>query len=213
MAATSRSMSLRLAGLAVAATATAFFAMALPSQPNPVVVTRIIDVREEVRVVPVPAPEPPQAPLSVDMAIRHYSRMVEDASRAHGVDGALVHAIILAESSYNPVAVSAVGATGLMQLMPDTARELGVSDPFDPAKNIQGGVKLLKGLLVQFDGDVELALAAYNAGSGAVIRAGNRIPDYPETIRFVPKVIDYRQRFRERSVRVSAAAIPIPGTR
>ena len=144
------------------------------------------------------------------MAIRRYSRIVEEASRAHGVDGALVHASS-SPSPLRPGGRFRRGATGLMQLMPDTARELGLSDPFDPAKNVQGGVKLLKTLLAQFDGDVELALAAYNAGSGAVIRARNRIPDYPETIRFAPKVIGYGQRFRARSARSSAAAIPIAG--
>jgi soluble lytic murein transglycosylase-like protein len=208
MAAASRSALLRLAGLAVAAAA--FLTLASPSQPNSVVITRFREVPEP------PAPVMPSRthpPLTVEVAYHRYARMVEEASRRHGVDRALVHALIMAESSYNPEAVSAVGATGLMQLMPDTAREHGVSDPFDPANNIQGGVKHLKSLLVQFDGDEELAIAAYNAGSGAVIRAGNRIPGNPETTAFVPRVIEYQQRFRERSARSSVAAIPSPGTR
>ena len=148
----------------------------------------------------VPAPLPPP-PLAVEEAMRRYARIIDEASRAHGVDRSLVHAVIFAESSYDPNAVSAAGATGLMQLMPETARAQGVNDPFDPAKNVQGGVKHLKALLAQFDGDVELALAAYNAGAGAVIRAGNRIPDNPETTAFVPKVIGYQQRFMARSAR------------
>ncbi len=211
MAPTRRRMRLRLAGLAgFAAVATAFASLTMPSQTHPVVATRWVDSREEL--APAAAPKPAMA-LPVDAAFVRYSRLVDEASRAHGVDGALVHAIILAESSYDPEAVSAVGATGLMQLMPATAREHGVSDPFDPAKNIHGGVKHLKGLLVRFDGDVELALAAYNAGPGAVIRAGYRIPPNPETTAFVPKVIGYQRNFTRRSAPPSAAAIPSPGTR
>jgi soluble lytic murein transglycosylase-like protein len=120
-----------------------------------------------------------------------YSRIVESASRAHGVEGRLVHALIWAESSYNPKAVSPSGAEGLMQLMPATAKRYGVRDSFDPVQNIAGGVKLLRELLDQFDGDRELAVAAYNAGAGAVVRAGNRIPPYPQTAAYVPKVIAY----------------------
>ncbi len=120
-----------------------------------------------------------------------YARIVETASRAHGVEGRLVHALIWAESSYDPKAVSPSGAEGLMQLMPATAKRYGVRDPFDPKQNIDGGVKHLRELLDQFDGDLELVVAAYNAGANAVIRAGNRIPPYPQTAAYVPKVIAY----------------------
>ena len=123
-----------------------------------------------------------------------YSSIVEAASRMHGVERRLVHAVIWAESSYNAKAVSASGAEGLMQLMPATAKRYGVRNSFDPAQNIDGGVKHLKGLLDQFDGDRELAVAAYNAGAYAVIRAGNRIPNYPQTAAYVPKVIAYYHR-------------------
>jgi soluble lytic murein transglycosylase-like protein len=78
-----------------------------------------------------------------------------------------------------------------MQLMPETAKRYGVRNAFDPAQNINGGVKHLKELLVQFEGDMELAIAAYNAGPNAVIRAGNRIPAYPQTAAYVPRVIAY----------------------
>ena len=125
-----------------------------------------------------------------------YSSIIERASRAYGVDSALVHAVILAESSYDPDAISPAGASGLMQLMPETARYYGVKDLFDPSQNIQGGVKCLRDLLQQFDGNVELAIAAYNAGASAVIRAGRRIPPHTETIAYVPKVIDYYHQFR-----------------
>ncbi|HEX7465487.1 MAG TPA: lytic transglycosylase domain-containing protein [Usitatibacter sp.] len=130
----------------------------------------------------VPAVAPIDAP---------FSRIVESASRAHGVEGRLVHALIWAESSYDPKAVSSSGAEGLMQLMPATAKRYGVRDAFDPKQNIDGGVKHLRELLDQFDGDLELVVAAYNAGANAVIRAGNRIPPYPQTAAYVPKVIAY----------------------
>jgi soluble lytic murein transglycosylase-like protein len=147
------------------------------------------------------APASPQqapftAPTEADM--RHYSAIVKVASRANGVEGELVHAIIWAESSYNPNAVSPAGAAGLMQLMPETARSYGVRNVFDPAENIHAGVKIMRQLLAKFDGDPELALAAYNAGPYAVIRAGNRIPPHPETEAYVPKVMDYYRRLQAR---------------
>ena len=130
--------------------------------------------------------------------MRLYSAIINVASRANGVEGELVHAIIWAESSYNPNAVSPAGAAGLMQLMPETARSYGVRNVFDPAENIQAGVKIMRQLLAKFDGDPELALAAYNAGAYAVIRAGNRIPPHPETEAYVPKVMDYYRRLQAR---------------
>lgn len=136
------------------------------------------------------------APLSRAPDARRFTKLVEAACRASGVDEALVHAVILAESSYDPNAVSIAGASGLMQLTPETAKRHGVRDLFDPADNIRGGVLHLKQLLALFDGDVELAVAAYNAGENAVIRAGYRIPPYAETKRFVPRVIGHYRRFQ-----------------
>jgi soluble lytic murein transglycosylase-like protein len=130
--------------------------------------------------------------------IRKYQTIVDTASRSYGVDNALVHAVISAESGYNPQAVSRKGAQGIMQLMPDTARRYGVSSVLDPVENIHGGVKYLKDLLAMFNGNVELAVAGYNAGENAVIRAGNRIPRYPETENYVPKVMDYYRKFQAR---------------
>ena len=103
-----------------------------------------------------------------------------------------------AESAFNPNALSRAGASGLMQLMPDTARRYGVRNIFDPVENVHGGVRYLKDLLAMFNGDMKLALAGYNAGENAVIRAGNRVPPYPETQNYVPKVIDIYHRFRAR---------------
>jgi soluble lytic murein transglycosylase-like protein len=114
---------------------------------------------------------------------------VEDAARQYGLDPYLLHAIIKVESGYNPRALSAKGARGLMQLMPETVRRFGVSDAFNPRENVRGGAEYMKWLLEIFHGDVELALAGYNAGEQAVIRAGYRIPAYGETRNYVPKVL------------------------
>lgn len=119
---------------------------------------------------------------------RQYDYLIEEYARAQGVSPDLVRAVIQAESNFNPRAVSAKGAMGLMQLMPATARELGVSDPFQPAQNIRGGVTYLARLLAKYDQNVELALAAYNAGAGNVERYGNTIPPFRETRDYVRKI-------------------------
>lgn len=125
-----------------------------------------------------------------------YDQIVEEVARAHGLDGALLHAVISVESRYNPRAVSRKGAAGLMQLMPATAKRYGVSNSFDPAQNLNGGAKYLRYLLTLFNSDVSLALAAYNAGENAVIRNGNRIPPFGETRNYVPRVLDYYRQYR-----------------
>jgi hypothetical protein len=131
-----------------------------------------------------------------DPAARRFATIIDAACRRHGVDQSLVHAIVFVESSYDPEAVSSQGALGLMQLMPVTAERYGVRDPLDPAQNIDAGVRFLKELLDLFDGDIELAVAAYNAGANAVIRAGYRIPENPETLAFVPRVLGHYQDLR-----------------
>ena len=138
----------------------------------------------------------PDLDLPAEATVRRFAPIVSRAARVHGVDEALVHAVIFAESSYDPDAISPAGASGLMQLMPATAAHYGVRDLFDPAQNVSGGVRLLRDLLAKFDGNVELALAAYNAGAYAVIRAGNRVPPHTETAAYVPKVIDYYRHFQ-----------------
>jgi soluble lytic murein transglycosylase-like protein len=142
----------------------------------------------------------PQYVLPTAELIRRYSPIIDSASKAHGVDVALVHAVITAESGYNPSAVSRAGARGLMQLMPETARRFGVQNIHDPVQNIHGGVKYLRELLTMFNGNKELALAAYNAGENAVIRAGNRIPAYAETMHYVPKVLGFYRKFQTASI-------------
>jgi soluble lytic murein transglycosylase-like protein len=117
-----------------------------------------------------------------------FDSLIDSISARHGVDPALVRSVIGAESNFDPSAVSPKGAQGLMQLMPTTAEELGVSDPFDPAQNIEGGVRYLKSMLDRFDGNPELALAAYNAGPTRVAQGGG-IPNIAETQNYVQKVM------------------------
>ena len=124
-----------------------------------------------------------------------FHRSILRAAQTYKVDAALIRAIIFAESNYNPQAVSRAGARGLMQLMPTTARWLGVEDPFDPELNIDGGVRYFKRLLDRFDGDVELALAAYNAGSRHVRNYGG-VPPFKATRLYIKKVLKYHQKYR-----------------
>lgn len=125
-----------------------------------------------------------------------YSSQVLAAAKATKVDAALIHAVISAESGNNPSARSSAGAVGLMQLMPGTARRYGVKNRLDPVQNIQGGARYLRDLKVLFDDDLQLVLAAYNAGEHAVMKHGGRIPPYRETAAYVPKVLGYYRRFR-----------------
>ena len=128
------------------------------------------------------------------IARQPYAELVSAAATANQLPAALLHAVIQAESSYNADATSAKGAGGLMQLMPDTARELGVTDVYDPKANIQGGARYLKRLLTLFDNDISLAVAAYNAGPQAVLSRGGVIPPFAETQRYVPSVLrQYRR--------------------
>jgi hypothetical protein len=130
--------------------------------------------------------------------IQKYAAIIQTASKAYGVEASLVHAVISAESAYNPQAISKTGAMGLMQLMPETARRYGVQNMMDPTENIHGGVRYLRDLLAMFRGRMDLAIAAYNAGENAVIRHGHRIPPYAETKHYVPKVLGFYRNFQSR---------------
>lgn len=114
--------------------------------------------------------------------------MIDDTSAKYGVDAKLIKALVKQESGFNPTAKSKVGALGLMQLMPSTAKGLGVKDPLDAKQNIEGGVKYVKSLLNRFDGNIILALAAYNAGPNAV-KKYNGIPPYKETQNYVKSIL------------------------
>lgn len=115
--------------------------------------------------------------------------MVDRLSRLEGLDPRLVDALVRAESDYNPKALSKKGAMGLMQLMPQTARRLNVDDPFDPEQNVRGGVREFSRLITRYSGNLSLALAAYNAGEGAVSRYGG-IPPYSETRNYVARIME-----------------------
>ena len=119
------------------------------------------------------------------------SPLIKRAASESRLRPALIHAVVRAESAYRHDAVSSKGAVGLMQLMPATAERYGVKNRTDPAQNLRGGSEYLRDLLQMFDNDLQLALAAYNAGENAVIRYGNRIPPYAETQGYVRKVIRF----------------------
>ena len=153
------------------------------------------------------APTAPAAALPVGAAsgaATPFAAEIEAAAQKHGVDPALLKALIRQESNFNPNAVSPAGASGLTQLMPGTAAGLGVTDPTNPQQAIDGGAKYLRQQLDRFGGDERKALAAYNAGPGAVARFGG-VPPYAETQTYVQKVMGYAEQYR-----ASAAPAPVP---
>ena len=128
---------------------------------------------------------------------KRLDRIIRAKARKYGVDPALVAALIKAESDFDPEARSEAGATGLMQLMPETARDMGVENATNPEENIDGGVRYLARLLRLFGSETHLAIAAYNAGERAVLRYGS-VPPFEETRRYVRKVLRYYDEFRSR---------------
>lgn len=127
---------------------------------------------------------------------KRYMPLIADAAKANQLEFALLHAVICAESGYNPHAKSPKGAIGLMQLMPATARRYGITNLYDPAQNIQAGAQYLRDLMHLFNNDMNLTLAAYNAGENAVLRYDNQIPPYRETMQYVPKVLKFYSSYR-----------------
>ena len=147
-----------------------------------------------------PAPRQPVAPTTNPRrADGKLSRLIDAAAREARLDPALVEAVALVESGFDERARSPKGALGLMQLMPATATRFGVADPLDPRENLAGGARYLRELIDRFDA-LPLALAAYNAGEGAVERHGNAIPPYVETAAYVPKVLNHYRLLRARSL-------------
>lgn len=170
--------------------------------PSPTVMKAARSAAEEVAtyVESRPSSMRPSAPARVSPNYRDLARgrivttaeidqAIEASAKRHGVDANLVRAIIKAESNFNPKAVSRKGAMGLMQLMPDTARSLNVTNPFDPTQNVDAGVRYFKNLMKNYRGDVRLSLAAYNAGAGAVARS-NGVPKFRETQNYVKQITD-----------------------
>jgi hypothetical protein len=141
-----------------------------------------------VRIEPDAAPTPPvQVVIEAPPPARPFAEIIDAVSVRHGVDSALVHALIEVESAYRPSARSPMGAMGLMQLMPATAKRYALTNPFDPLANIEAGTRHLRLLLDRYDDDVDSALAAYNAGDGPVRKFGG-VPPYPETRSYVAKI-------------------------
>jgi soluble lytic murein transglycosylase-like protein len=153
------------------------------------------------QIAPVPqakaaAVKPFRRPKRVQRAEKRFDPIVREAARRHALDPALVKAIILAESSYDHQALSSRGAAGLMQLMPSTAEALGVADRFNPQHNIEGGVRYFKQLMVRFEGDTRMALAAYNAGSRKV-RQYQGVPPFKATQGYIRKVMRYYDLYKQ----------------
>jgi len=129
--------------------------------------------------------------------MKKFSPTVDAIAKRYRLPKSLVHAVITAESAYNPNAISRAGAVGLMQLMPGTAKRYGVKNRMNPYENIHGGSRYLRDLLIMFKNDLRLALAAYNAGEGAVKKYGNKVPPYKETQTYVRRVINYYKKYQK----------------
>lgn len=152
----------------------------------------------------------PVAPTTSAEPALPFDSLVQRAAQVASVDAALLHAIIDTESGYDPQAVSARGAIGLMQVLPRTGERFGVRRLEDPAENVRAGASYVRWLLSRFDGNLTLALAAYNAGEGAVLRYGRQIPPFPETQNYVRKVMAGYTRLRDASPAPAGFTPPTP---
>lgn len=138
-----------------------------------------------------------KAQLRQDFTNEELVAMISDVALRHGLEPSLLCAIAFTESRFLPYVVSPMGAQGLMQLMPMAARKFGVENPENPIESAEGGARLLRYLLAEYDNDLNLALAAYNAGPG-VVKKGGKMPPYSETMYFVRTVLAYQEEFRKR---------------
>ncbi len=136
-----------------------------------------------------------------------YDSLIEQAAARNGVDPAVLHGLIQQESAFDPNSTSSAGAAGLTQLMPGTASSLGVANPLNPAESIEGGARYLSQMMSKFGGNTTDALAAYNAGPGAVQKYGG-VPPYAETQSYVSKVLGYAEAFRQTHPSTSTAGVP-----
>jgi len=143
------------------------------------------------RRLPVPSNELPAMSKKLAARRNRYAALIKRTARRFKLRPELLHAVIRAESAYNPTAISPAGAIGLMQLMPATTARYKVSDPYDPAENVRGGAQYLRFLLKMFGNNLRLALAGYNAGENAVVKHGSQIPPYLETQQYVRKVVQF----------------------
>ncbi|BCX82036.1 hypothetical protein MIT9_P1618 [Methylomarinovum caldicuralii] len=141
-------------------------------------------------IIRTPRPRPASGGGMLPRRRSRFAPLIEQVAKKYALDPRLLHAVIRAESAYDPKAVSPKGAVGLMQLLPRTARRYGIDDPRDPKANLEAGARYLRDLLRRFK-DVRLAVAAYNAGEAAVEKYGNRIPPYRETRRYVARVMQF----------------------
>ena len=177
-------------------TAAALFSMLFLPGPARATIYKFVDEKGVIHFSNVPS-DVRYKKLFAESSDRHsFDNHIHRAARKYSVDPLLVKAVIQAESNFDHLAISPKGAKGLMQLMPETLRDMEVKDPFDPADNIRGGTRYLRQMLNAFEGDLPLALAAYNAGPDRVREFG-RIPPFPETQGYVRKVLDTYQRLQD----------------
>ncbi|MGQ5524526.1 lytic transglycosylase domain-containing protein [Chitinimonas sp. PSY-7] len=163
-----------------------------PVEPPPAIRPQATPRPSKTPTVTTPVPvDKPKKPEALSPSAQQYAPMIADVAAQYAVDPLLVHAVVRAESAYRPSAVSNKGAIGLMQVIPATGRRFGKTELNNPRDNLEAGAAYLKWLIERFDGRLDLALAGYNAGEGAVARYADQIPPYAETRQYVSKVLSY----------------------